>query len=106
MPALEALIATLRRLTGDQASRRPAAGLMRAELSELDAESERLFAQARDGDPRTRVLATLPPEAADDPGIVKRLLEARMDCARINFAHHDAVAWSHMIENSVRPWPS
>ena len=99
IPALEALIATLRRLTGEKPSSYPAAGLMRAGLSDLDAEAERLFGAGRGDGPRARILATLPPEAADDPGLAHRLVEAGMDCARINCAHDDAAAWARMIEN-------
>ena len=99
IPALEALIATLRRLTGEKPSSYPAAGLMRAGLSDLDAEAERLFGAGRGDGPRARILATLPPEAADDPGLARRLVEAGMDCARINCAHDDAAAWARMIEN-------
>ena len=44
-------------------------------------------------------MATLPSEAATDAALVQRLLEAGMDCARINCAHDDAEAWARMIAN-------
>jgi pyruvate kinase len=42
-------------------------------------------------------MATLPSEAAADATLVARLLEAGMDCARINCAHDDTKAWAQMI---------
>lgn len=44
-------------------------------------------------------MATLPMEAASDASLVRRLMEAGMDCPRINCAHDDADAWLRMIEN-------
>jgi len=97
VPALDALIVTLQRLAGGPADRYPSAERMRAGLADLDAETERLLGPSREGAPRARILATLPPEAAEDPELVGKLLEAGMDCARINCAHDDAEAWGSMI---------
>ncbi|MBI1396991.1 MAG: pyruvate kinase [Betaproteobacteria bacterium] len=46
---------------------------------------------------RTRIMVTLPSEAATDYGLVRGMMAAGMDCARINCAHDDAVAWECMI---------
>ena len=97
--ALEALIVTLKRLNGEGPVAYPRAGLMRAGAAELEAKSERLFGPSRSGAPRTRILATLPPEAATDPGLVERLMKAGMNCARINCAHDNSMAWQAMIDN-------
>lgn len=97
MPALEALIVTLRRLTGDRRPPYPDLSALHAGADDLDAEAERLFGPPREGAPRARIMATLPPEAADEPKLVRELLEAGMECARINCAHDDADAWSRMI---------
>lgn len=43
-----------------------------------------------------RIMVTLPPEAADDPGLVGELLDAGMTCARINTAHDTPDAWVRM----------
>jgi pyruvate kinase len=51
---------------------------------------------------RTRVMVTLPPEAATDPELVRELVDHGMDVARINCAHDDSVAWTAMIENVRR----
>ena len=97
-PSLDALIATLRRLTGDASAPYPAA-VARPGASELDAEADRMFGKRPKGAPRVRVMATLPPEAATQPELVDNLVAAGMDCARINCAHDDAEAWSRMIAN-------
>lgn len=57
------------------------------------------------GDQRTtRVMVTLPTEAAQSPELVKRMGRAGMDIARINCAHDSEREWSAMIE-SVRALP-
>lgn len=45
----------------------------------------------------TRIMVTLPSEAADDPTLVRDLVEGGMDLARINAAHDDAAVWNRMI---------
>lgn len=97
LPALDALIVTLKRLAGEKSSPYPAPTALRAGLADLDAEADRLFGASREGGPRARVMATLPPEAADDPALIEKLVEAGMDVARINCAHDSAEAWGRMI---------
>jgi pyruvate kinase len=46
-----------------------------------------------------RIMVTMPSEAANDPGLVRKLLVAGMDVMRINCAHDDATAWRAMVEN-------
>jgi pyruvate kinase len=41
----------------------------------------------------THVMVTMPSEAADDPALVRALVEAGMDCARINAAHDGPEVW-------------
>jgi len=53
-------------------------------------------------DPATRILVTLPSEAATDASLVQAMVNAGMDCARINTAHDDPVAWEHMAANVRR----
>lgn len=48
---------------------------------------------------RVHIMVTLPAEAADDYPLVRRLVEAGMDCARINCAHDGATAWRAMSAN-------
>ena len=44
-----------------------------------------------------RIMVTLPSEAADDYLLVRQLLEAGMDCVRINCSHDEAAAWARMV---------
>lgn len=49
-----------------------------------------------------RIMVTLPAEAAGDFGLVRRLVVAGMDVARINCAHDDAAAWTAMASHVRR----
>lgn len=48
---------------------------------------------------QTRIMVTLPSEAANNYSIVYELLQQGMDCARINCAHDQAKDWLNMIRN-------
>ena len=48
---------------------------------------------------RTRIMVTLPDEAAEDKLLVKKMLSTGMNCARINCAHNDELVWQQMINN-------
>ena len=97
--ALDTLIATLKRLTGDPGAPYLSPALARAGTAELEAETDRLFGKRQKGAPRARVMATLPTEAAAEPELVSSLVSAGMDCARINCAHDDPEVWGRMVEN-------
>jgi pyruvate kinase len=45
----------------------------------------------------TRIMVTMPSQAADDYELVRDLLDSGMDCMRINCAHDDAAGWKRMI---------
>ena len=47
----------------------------------------------------TRIMVTMPTEAANDPALVREMLIAGMDCIRINCAHDTAPEWRGMIDN-------
>lgn len=47
----------------------------------------------------TRIMVTLPSEAASDPALVREMLASGMDIARINCAHDGSAAWDAMIAN-------
>jgi pyruvate kinase len=97
--ALDALIATLKRLTGESGAAYPPPASARAGAAELGAEADRLFGKRQKGAPRARVMATMPPEAASQPEFVDSLVAAGMDCARINCAHDDPEIWGQMVAN-------
>jgi pyruvate kinase len=46
-----------------------------------------------------RIMVTMPSEAASDPQLVRGLLDAGMDCMRINCAHDSPPAWQAMIDH-------
>ncbi|GAA4474782.1 pyruvate kinase [Enteractinococcus fodinae] len=45
-----------------------------------------------------RIMVTMPSEAADDEELVRGMVEAGMDLARINCAHDDEAAWAAMTK--------
>jgi pyruvate kinase len=51
---------------------------------------------------KPRIMVTAPSEAATDPALLERMLEAGMECLRINGAHDDVAAWEAMVENLRR----
>jgi pyruvate kinase len=67
----------------------------------LDANTDALLGKAP-LERRVRIMVTMPSEAAADYTLVRRLVEAGMDCMRINCAHDDAAAWGAMIEHLRR----
>ncbi|MBC3950907.1 pyruvate kinase [Pseudomonas folii] len=46
-----------------------------------------------------RIMVTMPQEAATNPSMVRELVQAGMDCQRINCAHDDPATWLKMIEH-------
>lgn len=50
---------------------------------------------------RTRIMVTLPAEAAHDKTLVQALVDAGMNCARINCAHDDQHIWRAMVANVI-----
>jgi pyruvate kinase len=51
---------------------------------------------------RTRIMVTLPSEAADDYKLVRDMIAAGMNCARINCAHDGPEQWKKMVDNIRR----
>lgn len=67
----------------------------------LESNSVTLLGEETEG-ANSRIMVTLPAEAADDYELVLELAEAGMDIARINCAHDDATQWEKMIANVGR----
>jgi pyruvate kinase len=95
--SLDALRATLARLAGVGAPPFPPPGRMEAGARALAREQARFFGHDVIG-ARTRIMATLPTEAAHDRSLVRTLLSAGMTVARINCAHDDAETWRAMAD--------
>ncbi len=94
---LNKAIGILHRLTGLDwagATRDEPAGI-NSSRTLLDRHTEALLGAAPAGR-RVRIMVTLPAEAASDYGLVKKLVAAGMDVARINCAHDNAAHWRAM----------
>ncbi|PRC46023.1 pyruvate kinase, partial [Mycobacterium sp. ITM-2017-0098] len=74
-------------------------GLSRSEGRELLRQNTIDLLGPEPDDRDTRIMVTLPSEAATDPGLAGDLLERGMNIARINCAHDDAQAWRVMAQN-------
>ncbi|GAA4284012.1 pyruvate kinase [Brevibacterium daeguense] len=66
----------------------------------LSRNTSRLLGDSR-ADRMTRIMVTMPSQAAHDDGLVAAMVDAGMDLARINCAHDDREAWHAMI-TSIR----
>src|SRR6266542_3931725 len=65
-------------------------------VSLLDAKAELLLGPPPAGR-ATRIMVTLPSEAAGNYELVEQLIRGGMDCARINSAHDGPPAWEAMV---------
>lgn len=98
LTTLDALEATLGRLAGLGAPDYPDPARNAEGALALHRQTDLIF--GGDGaDGATRIMVTMPPEAATDAALVGRIVAAGMDCARINCAHDSPAAWAAMIAN-------
>lgn len=98
LPALDAVLETLATLTGSPRTHRPATDTHHAGRLTISKEQNRIFGTDPTG-PRTRIMMTMPTEAAFDRGLVHRMIESGGDCARINCAHDGPEVWRAMIRH-------
>ncbi len=97
LTALDALVATLARLSEEGKPDYPPALLISAGARAL-ARQQQLILGGDPGDAGTRIMVTLPTEAGSDKELIRRLIVAGADCVRINCAHDDAKIWAAMIK--------
>ena len=64
----------------------------------LDKNTKAIFGE-RPKERRTRIMVTMPSEAAEHPALVDSMLNAGMNCARINCAHDTPEVWEAIIQN-------
>ncbi|MCM2472743.1 pyruvate kinase [Rhizobium sp. CG5] len=96
LPTLDAVIAALAALAGRESPMpMPTEGAFFKGEARLQEASEALFAAPR-AHRRTRIMVTLPSEAADKPDFILDLAAKGMDIARINCAHDGPDAWRAM----------
>lgn len=98
LPALDAIRASLSVMAGALPSKWPSATIQKRGAETLSREQSRLFG-ADPGGPRSRIMMTMPTEAASDADMVRRLIAAGGDCARINCAHDGPDVWRAIIAN-------
>ncbi|WP_448854360.1 pyruvate kinase [Corynebacterium frankenforstense] len=67
----------------------------------LDAHADHLLGPAID-ETHSRIMVTLPTEAADDPEIVSGFIATGAELVRINAAHDDESVWLRMVDNVHR----
>lgn len=95
-PALDAVIATLSALAGQAQPVWPPVAQFTGPPALLAARRDALFG-ARESGPGTRIMVTLPSEAAANGALVRRLVAEGADCVRINCAHDTPADWVAMI---------
>ena len=103
LASIDTVLANLARLCGARPAARPAARPpgpvdLRTGSLLLAEHARALLGPAPPGRP-TRIMVTMPGEAAHDPHLVLALLEAGMDVMRINCAHDDAASWKAMARH-------
>ncbi|WP_374409349.1 pyruvate kinase [Hydrogenophaga sp.] len=94
---LDKVLGILHRLTGrpwhDRSAEEPLGSVRGHQL--LQAHSQALLGSVQ-RERAVRIMVTLPSEAATDGALVRGLVAAGMDVARINCAHDNAAAWTAM----------
>ena len=103
LPTFDAMIAMLGRALAVEPDREPAPRTSISEASAtahatLQRNSAALFGYPIAGR-HPRIMVTLPTEAADEPAYVRSLVEAGMDCGRINCGHDTPEQWIRMAAN-------
>lgn len=99
LTTVERVLATLYLIAGRTDGRRTEAAVgFGAGRRALEVHADALLGPVRHGR-STRIMVTMPTEAADDTGLVRALIGRGMGCARINCAHDDPVRWARMARN-------
>ncbi|MBK5926285.1 hypothetical protein CCR87_02765 [Rhodobaculum claviforme] len=96
LASIDAVMATLAVLAGVPGVRHPCAATFTDAARVLEDRRDALFGAALGDSPSTRIMVTLPSEAADDPAFAEAVIAAGADCLRINTAHDGPDAWVRM----------
>ena len=96
MPTLEALHRTLSLMAGTGDTEQGWNTKMPLGPAILERNATELLGEQAE-DRASRIMVTFPSEAATDPGLVCRMVDAGMDIARINCAHDGPREWDAMI---------
>ncbi|MCR8547422.1 pyruvate kinase [Salipiger sp. P9] len=96
---LDSVIAALCALSGETPATHRRLHQETALARQVEEDRDTIFGADPAG-PDTRIMTTLPSEAADDPAIVAALIEAGATCVRINCAHDGPDAWRTMAAHA------
>lgn len=96
LASLQAVRHQLCHLQDCEPTNKPLAVSFHENVELLDANTEALLGP-KPKKRSTRIMVTLPSEAAEDYDLILRLLRAGMNCARINCAHDNEKVWLKMI---------
>jgi pyruvate kinase len=99
LPMIDAVLAAVARIAGREERPFPAPSAFAVGEIELHDNVVRIFGEDHGG-PGTRIMVTLPSEAAEDAGLVRRMIENGADCIRINCAHDTPGKWALMIDHA------
>ncbi|MBP6481137.1 MAG: pyruvate kinase, partial [Pseudomonadales bacterium] len=99
LASIDSVLANLARLTGSAAAPHPPGPVDLRTGALLLADHAHALLGAPPQARATRIMVTMPSEAAHDPRLVRELLEAGMDVMRINCAHDDAASWKAMARH-------
>lgn len=99
MPSLDAVIVSLARIAGLTEGQYPETEAFTVGTTTLLENQSRIFGKDPAG-PRTRIMVTLPSEAAQDARLLMAIVGEGADCVRINCAHDDEEAWAAMIRHA------
>jgi len=94
----EEVLSVLARLNGHEPPPR-VAGIALAEGHEFLVANTKMLLGAPPATRGTRIMVTMPAEAADQPDLVSRMTASGMDIARVNCAHDAPEVWSRMIHH-------
>lgn len=96
--SLQAVMAALARISGQVGVAFPPQAAFGAGDGILQTRRDALFGMQDTDDPQTRVMVTLPTVAGTDGGVLlAALVDAGLDCVRINCAHDGPEVWQGMI---------
>ncbi|MFO1132216.1 MAG: pyruvate kinase [Hyphomicrobiales bacterium] len=96
LASLDAVLAALDCLQGERGAAFPRPSDFSTGSAALLQRQANIFGSDPDG-PHTRIMVTLPSEAAFDGGLIPALIARGADCVRINCAHDGERAWAAMI---------
>ena len=96
--SVQAVIAALSCIAGGPLQDFPTPAAFEEGDAVLQARRDAMFGRQEPGDPRTRVMVTLPTEAGTDGGtLLAALVAAGLDCVRINCAHDGPQIWGDIV---------